>query len=68
MAKFKVGDKVRWGKALGARSSTPIGGVFTVESVNDQGQYTLEFGHGAHAHDVPEAELELVAEDADLRP
>ena len=63
MAKFKVGDKVRWGKTTGARTSTPIGGIFTIESVNDQGQYTLEFGHGAHAHDVPEAELELV-EDA----
>ena len=68
MAKFKVGDKVRWGKAVGARSSTPIGGIFTVESVNALGQCTLEFGHGAHAHDVPEAELELVEDNADLSP
>ena len=66
-AKFKVGDKVRWGKALGARTSTPIGGIFTVESVNDDGQYTLEFGHGAHSRAVPEAELEPVEEDADLK-
>ena len=65
MAKFKVGDKVRWGKATGARTSTPIGGTFTVESVTDEGQYTLEFGHGAHVHDVPEAELELVEADVD---
>ena len=65
MPKFKVGDKVRWGKATSSRTSTPIGGIFTVESVNDKGQYTLEFGHGAHAHDVPEAELEPVANAAD---
>ncbi len=68
MPKFNIGDKVRWGKATGARTSVHIGGVFTVESVNEQGQYTLEFGHGAHAHDVPEDELELVEEDADLKP
>ena len=63
MNKFKVGDKVRWGKALGARTSVQIGGVFTVESVNEAGQYTLVFAHGAHAHDVPEVELELVEDD-----
>lgn len=65
MNKFKVGDKVRWGKALGARTSVQIGGVFTVESFNKEGQYTLVFAHGAHAHDVPEDELEQVADDAE---
>ena len=64
MARFKVGDKVRWCKATGARTSTPIGGIFTVKSVNDNGQYTLEFGHGALVHDVPEAELEPAANTA----
>jgi len=68
MNKFKVGDRVRWGKALSARTSVSIGGVFTVESVNKQGQYTLVFGHGAHAHDVPEDELELVEESHDITP
>ena len=63
MTKFKVGDKVRWGKLTGVSMSTPIGGVFIVESVNDKEQYTLEFGHGAHVHDVSEAELDLVEED-----
>ena len=68
MTKFKVGDKVRWSKAVGVRTSTPIGGIFTVEGVNDQGQYTLEFGHGAHVHDVPEIELERVEENVDFTP
>ena len=64
MPKFKVGDKVLWGKATGARTSTPIGDIFTAKSVNDNGQYTLEFGHGVLVHDVPEAELEPVATTA----
>jgi hypothetical protein len=68
MNKFKVGDRVRWGKALSARTSVSIGGVFTVESVNAQGQYTLVFGHGAHAHDVPEDELEFADEQGDKTP
>jgi hypothetical protein len=68
MNKFKVGDKVRWGKAVGARTSVQIGGIFTVESVNEQGQYTLVFAHGAHARDVPEDQLELVEENHDITP
>jgi hypothetical protein len=68
MNKFKVGDRVRWGKAVGARKSVQIGGIFTVESVNAQGQYTLGFAHGAHARDVSGDELELVEENHDITP
>ncbi len=68
MPKFKRGDQVRWNKTTGARTAVPIGGIFTVESVNVQGRYTLEWGHGAHAHDVPEDELERVEDEGARRP
>jgi hypothetical protein len=68
MNRFKVGDRVRWGKVVGTRTSVKIGGIFIVESVNEQGQYTLVYAHGAHARDVPEDQLDLAEESHDITP